>query len=35
MEIIIAIFLGIWLSGAAILGYMQLKKDFDECKKGK
>jgi hypothetical protein len=30
MEIVIAIFLGAWLSTAACLGYMQLKKDFKE-----
>lgn len=28
MEIVIAAFIGIWLSIAAILGYLQLKKDF-------
>ncbi len=28
MEIIITIFLGLWLSGAAILSYIQLKKDL-------
>lgn len=30
MEIVITIFIGTWLSAAAILGYVQLKKDFRE-----
>lgn len=28
MEVAICIFLGVWLSAAAVLGYIQLKKDF-------
>lgn len=33
MEFVIAAFLGLWLVGAGILGYIQLKKDFrDEGK---
>lgn len=28
VEIVIAVFLGVWLSGAAALGYVQLRKDF-------
>lgn len=35
MEIAICAFLGAWLSVAAILGYMALKKDFKENMKDK
>lgn len=28
MEIVIALFLGVWLITASVLGYRQLKKDF-------
>lgn len=30
MEIVITIFIGVWLSAAAVLAYLQLKKDFKE-----
>lgn len=30
MEFLIALFLGVWLSGAGIWGYIALKKDFEE-----
>lgn len=33
MEIVIALFIGVWLSGAGILAYRQLKKDFQEVPK--
>ncbi len=29
MEVVIAAFIGIWLSGAGVLAYRQLKKDFN------
>ena len=35
MEFVIAAFLGVWLVGAGILGYRQLKKDFRDEGKGK
>ena len=35
MEILVAIFLGAWLSGAGILGYWALKKDFDKVEGNK
>lgn len=28
MEIVLAAFIGLWLSGASLLAYRQLKKDF-------
>lgn len=31
MEIAITVFIGIWLSVAAILGYIQIKKDFKKA----
>ena len=30
MEILVALFLGAWLSGAGIWGYLALKKDLEE-----
>lgn len=30
MEIVIAVFIGAWLSGAGILAYNRLKKEFKE-----
>lgn len=33
MEIVIILFIGIWLSGAAVLAYIQLNKDFTDNKK--
>ena len=33
MEIAIAVFLGLWLSGFALWGYLRLKKDYKEVLK--
>ena len=33
MEIVVALFIGLWLTVASILGYCQVKKDFKEEKK--
>ena len=30
MEIAIVVFLGLWLSGAALLAYLQFRKDYSE-----
>ena len=30
MEIVIAVFLGLWLMAASIFAFMQLKKDFSD-----